>query len=271
MSQAPDMSAVLFETYGTNKTASHTTEDQQKVAEAELFMGLCKSAGIDPAHLTDEQVSALWKAAAGSEEKPEDKKKKEEEAKQEEKKASATREWQEKRATAEKVAEADALGRIMAHSYVDELKKIAEAGKEAALPPQFMQNMKGKGEEKPAEGKPEGKSDDKGKEEKGDKDKDEDKKKESQDRANALIAKLASGSTSTTPNLDEQAALHAVEMLKSAGHNGDVALARVSAVHTLGLQESAKIASANTPDTALALRALEYCEAAGYPVDWTKV
>jgi hypothetical protein len=267
MSQAsPDMSTILFETYGTNKTASHTAEDQQKVAEAELFLGLCKNAGIDPQHLTDEQIGVLWKAASGEDkgEKPMDKKKEEEAKKGEEKKASATREWQEKRAMAEKVAEADSLGRIMAHAYVDELKKIGSSNKVAELPPQFMKNVKGKGDEKPEEKKPEGKSEDKG-----DKDEDE-KKKESQDRANALIAKLASG-TSSTPSLDEQSALHAVEILKQAGYDANVAMSRINAIHTLGLPESSKIASASTADDAVVVRSLEYCEAAGFPVDWSKV
>ena len=259
--QAPDMSATLFQVYGTNKLAS--AEDHQRQAEAELFLGLCKSAGIDPKHLTDDQVNELWKAASAeskAEEKKEDKKKEEAEKKA----AAATQEWQEKRAMAEKVAEADALGRIMAHSYVDELQKIAAANKVAEFPPQFMKGKKDdKGEEKMEGGKPEGKKDEK---------EEDEKKKESQDRANALIAKLAgikSGSSST-PNLDEQAAAHAVEMLKAAGHDVKVASDRIGAVATLGLQESAKIASAASAEQALTVRALEFCEAAGYQVDWSK-
>jgi hypothetical protein len=268
MSASPDMSSTLFEVYDTKQAASHTSEDAARQAETELFLGLCKSAGIDPKYLTDEQVSALWKAAADGG-KPEEKKDEKPEGKKDEKdekKEAAIREWQEKRAAAEKVAEADALGRVMAHAFVDETKKIAEATKAAELPPQFMQNMKGKsdkGEEKPKDEKDEGK--------KSDKDED-DKKKESQDRAAALIAKLASqAGASSTPNLDEVAAYHAIDMLKAAGVDEKLAHARINAVFTLGLPESTKIASEQTHEQAMAVRGLEFCEAAGFPVDWTKV
>ena len=59
-------------------------------------------------------------------------------------------------------------------------------------------------------------------------------------------------------------------MLKSAGAEEELATARISAVHTLGLTESSKLASATSFEQALNLRALEYCEAAGFPVDWDK-
>lgn len=77
--------------------------------------------------------------------------------------------WQTKQAAfQEKIAEADALGRVMAHAYVDELSKIAAAQQPAApqdlaekkaafvrdlrakvageMPPQFAAHAKGKGE-----------------------------------------------------------------------------------------------------------------------------
>jgi len=85
----------------------------------------------------------------------------------------------------EKLAEADAIGRVMAHSYVDELSKIAEANKVAAgktdeekreeeknekkaalvrelraktaggMPPQFAEHMHGKGKDEKNEKKDE--------------------------------------------------------------------------------------------------------------------
>lgn len=268
MSASPNMSDTLFEVYGTAKVA-HTDEDQEKLAASEVFVGLLKESGINPEHLTDDQIKALWgeyqKTAGevppqfmkgkGKKEESEEKEKKDE------KKEAAAREWQEKRAAAEKVAEADALGRIMAHAFVDETKKIASSQKAAEFPP-FMK--KDKGEEKPEHEKGEGES--KAEEKK------EEEKKESQDRAAALLAKLAGqAGGSTTPNLDEQAAQHAIEMLKSAGVDEKLASARINAVHTLGLQESTKVASAQSTEQALTLRALEYCESAGFPVDWSKV
>ena len=261
----PSVSDSLAQVYGNTKTASHSSEDAKKLAETQLFVGLCKSAGIDPTHLTDAQINKLWKAAADemppAAEKKEEKKpeeKKEEEAKKE----AAVKEWALKRELQEKIAEADALGRVMAHAYAQELKKIAE------FPPGFMPG----GGAPPAEKKEEKKEEHESKETPAEEKKEEEKKKESQAKAEALIAEFAKkASGSTTPNLDEQAALQAIAMLKQAGVDEQLAYARVNAVFTLGLEESAKIASAKTADDAQTLRALEFCEAAKFPVDWSKV
>jgi hypothetical protein len=246
------MTELLGSVYGT---AGHSDEDRDKRAQAEFFTNLCKQGGIQIEHLTDDQVKRLWKVAMeemdkGEPEKKEDKKKEGEE----EKSAAARREWQEKRAAAEKIAEADALGRIMAHAYVAELRKIAEEAEKkdkGEVPPQFL--------------KEESKGDDK-KEDKG-----EGEKKESQARAEHLLARLGkTAQASSTTSLDELAAEHAVELLKGAGMDAELARSRVGAVYTLGLGESTKIASAESFERAIVLRALEFCEAAGAPVDWSK-
>lgn len=261
------MSTILGEVYGTTQQG-HSEEDQQKLAQAEFFSGLCKQAGVQIEHLTDEQVKQLWKVAMdgrpeGAEPEPDKKKSEKREGDEHEKKAAAAREWEEKRAAAEKIAEADALGRIMAHAYVDELVKISEASSKSehgkgGVPPQLLKRDEKKDKKEEDE---------------------EGEKKESQARATALIERLSktasptassSPATSTTTNLDEVAGNHAIDLLKEAGVGPDVATARINAVYTLGLAESTKIASADSFDRAVTLRALEFCESAGFPVDWSK-
>jgi hypothetical protein len=251
------MNSLLSEVYG-NQT--HTNEDLSKEANLQFFAQLCEHHAIDCEKLSEPEIADLFKVAmdlkqaaeeesAKEEAKEEGGKKnlappfgkheagesKEKEDKEEKKKEAAVAEWNEKRAAHVKVAEADATGRIMAHALVDELRKIAAAQEAEASAPN------------PAE-----------------------KAASVIAAAQAKTAAATPTTNSATPNFDELAAVHAIDMLKQAGQDGDVAQARVSAVFTLGLQESAKTAAASTPDAALTLRALEFCEAAGYPVDWTK-
>lgn len=265
------MNEMLGDVFGT-KTASaavatHTDEDLEKRANLDYFNKLCVSEGIKLAELNDKQITRLWGAAmdkkaedAGSSpaEKAPPEKKDDESAKDKEaseKRAAANREWQEKRAAAAKVAEATAMGQIMAHAYVAELRKIAEAMEGEGKAPPFASKEEKKEEKEEGEGK---------------------EKESSAQRAERLIAALASGekqaspTTSTTQNLDEVAAWRAIEMLKQAGVDEEVAFAKVNAAYTLGLAESTKIASAQTEAQALHVRALEICEAAGFAVDWTK-
>lgn len=114
------MNDFLASYYGTAAAAETAPEDLQKQAEIELFGKLAASQNIDLNTLPDEQVEQLFAdfQKQASEEKKDDK---EDEAK---------KELEEKKAASEKVAEADSLGRIMAHAYVDELRKIAAAEQE---------------------------------------------------------------------------------------------------------------------------------------------
>jgi hypothetical protein len=254
---APGMNSLLGDVYG-NRT--HTEEDLAKEANLQFFGQLCEHQQIDVEKLSENEISELFKVAmeikqaaeeesAKEEAKEEGGKKnlappfgkheagesKDKEKKEEQKKEAAAAEWAEKRAAHVKVAEADATGRIMAHAMVDELRKIAAAQEEAAAP-----SLAEKAAAVIA-------------------------------AAQAKTASAAAPATSSaTPNFDELAAINAIDMLKQAGQDEGIAQARISAVFTLGLQETAKIAAATTPEAALTLRALEFCEAAGYPVDWTK-
>lgn len=271
----PDMKDQLSEIFGTNtKEASAapapTAEDLAKEAQVNFFAELCAEKQIDVSQLDNAQVNELFKvamemkAAKDNENSPEEKAKKDkakEEAKEKEASAAvlsaAEQEYQEKRAAAVKVAEADAMGRIMAHAYIDELKKLA-----GEMPPAFAAAM-GKKEEK-GEKKEDGDEDDK-----------EKKKKEASARAAALVSefektKTAGAAPAGTPSLDEVAGNRAIDLLKTAGVNADLAVARINAVHVLGVPDGTKVASAASLEEAVHVRALEYCEAAGFPVDWAQ-
>jgi hypothetical protein len=248
-----DVSELISEVYGTRNAGQPqvTEEDAEKIAQAQFFNQLCEEQGINIDHLDDSQVERLYKTAmdalaenAGQSQDDE----------QQQKEAAAEQEWSEKRAAAEKIAEVDALGRIMAHAYVDELKKIAQEGEGGGLPPALAAKAEEKKEEKKEE-KEEG----------------EEEAKESQARAEALIAALSkNASSSTTATLDELAANQAFHMLKEAGYEEGLVGPRLQAVLTLGLQDSTKIASAQTREEAQYVRALEFCEAAGFPVNWSQ-
>lgn len=249
------MDAFLAEHYGNNKTAAAASqEDLQKQASVELFMKLAADQNIDLNALTEDQVNQMYtnwvQKTAAPEEKHEEKK--------EDLKEKAKEEHEEKKAQAEKIAEADFLGRIIAHSCVAEMRKIAEAtggaaaagavaalpkvaaaAKTAEIPEAFKKHMEGKKEE--------------GKEEKKDEKKDE--HKEHHGKEASAIDRLA---------LD-----HAVALAKEAKLDPEVAGQKCAAVLILGQQpDDTKIAAAGNLDAAIHIRALELLEKAGYEVSY---
>lgn len=139
------MDAKLAAIYGTNQP---NEADLQKLAEAELAEKLASDNQIDVENMSDEQVEALAQATlehieggeektASEDESAEDAEENEEEAADEaeeteeasdesaEDSAEETEETEESGdEEQEKVAEADQLGRIMAHSFVQELRSI---------------------------------------------------------------------------------------------------------------------------------------------------
>lgn len=274
-----NMSDVLGEVFNT-KTASATAEDLEKTAQLDFFTGLCKEQGIDVHALTDPQIEQLWKVAmdmrkeagelppafAKKDDDKGEKKKDEKKGDDKEKEAAAKAvaaeaEFNEKRAAAVKVAEADMMGRIMAHSFTQELQKIAEKDGGFPFPPKKDGDDKG----------------DKGDAKKDDKD-GEKKEASAADRVAALVrsfqektataAPAAAEGSSTTPNFDEVAAYRAIDLLKEAGVDAELAHNKVSAAYTLGLKDSVKLASAPDAKAGLEIRALEICEAAGFQVNW---
>lgn len=110
--------------------AYYAQSDLEKQAQVELFAKLAAENGIDLDALSQDQIDYLWgetfKTAAEEEKKDE---------KDEDKVEEAKKEHEEKKAAAAKLAEADYIGRVMAHAMTDELNKIAAAtslDKEAA-------------------------------------------------------------------------------------------------------------------------------------------
>jgi hypothetical protein len=112
------MNEWLAEMYGTGGQAD---EAQEKVAELELFAKLAADNGIDLTTLEPEQVSALYAETFGkvAAEDEDDEDEEEEEA---EDKAKAEHEAAKEGAA--KFAEADIMGRTMAHAFVNELDEI---------------------------------------------------------------------------------------------------------------------------------------------------
>jgi len=108
----------LAEIYGTN--SEEQTQDTEKVAAAQLAEKLAGDESLNLDGMSEDQIEALAQEVLSQE------KDQEQEAATEE----AAEETEEKQAS-EKLAEADYLGRVMAHSYVQELKNIE---KQAASP-----------------------------------------------------------------------------------------------------------------------------------------
>lgn len=255
------MNEMLAQYYNTHGAADAAQEETAKLAHAELFAKLAAKNGIDLSQMSPQQIEELYGQVfpkTAEEEKKEEEKapppfppKKDEEAKDdEEKSAAAMAHWQEKRAFQEKFAEADLMGRVMAHSFHDELNKIA-AAKEAAT--------------KQAEGEPPPFPPKSDKSEEKDEKKEEEKDKES-------AAKLAGiPKNANAQAFEELAARRAIEMAKQAGYDEKAVFDRVNAVYILGLDESEKVAQVQDYDTGLHVRALEYLEKIGLEVNWQEV
>lgn len=226
----PGMDQELAAMYGTSGA---TQEDTTKVAEMELFCKLASENNIDLSQLSDEQITELYNGTFGKEASAEQSA---QEPEQDKIAAAAEAEFNQQQEWREKVAECDKLGRIMAHAYVQELGNIKEAGD---MPPQFMGG---------------GKKDD-DKDDKDEKKKDEESKSDDSDKEASAIDHLASR--------------HAVELAKEAGMDTELAAKRVDAVLTLGgPPASEKVASATNLQETVHIRALEFLDEAGYPVNW---
>lgn len=249
MSMNPTLAAM----YNTNGFGDRVRQEQTKIAHLDLFAKSAAANGIDLSQLDANTRQALYqefsmklaeespealeeegkKEEHEGEEEKEEGEKKVEKAEEEEKEAAAQfqamQQWQ------QKVAEADYLGRVMAHSFTDERTKIASQTKRAEE------------EEKKDE----------------EEHKDEEEKKEDEEKHEA--PKEASA-------FDRQAARHAEKIAQAAGLNVKTASKKIAAVLMLGAPPTTKTAMAlNDYGTALNVRALELLEAAKYPVDWNQV
>jgi len=257
------MNPTLAAFYNTNGAGDAARQEQIKIAHLDLFAKAASAQGYDLTTMAPAQVEELYAAFstklaegaealehAGEEEEEEGEKdeakgkteeekgEKEKEEAEEEKEAqaqyAAMKQWQ------DKVAEADHLGRVMAHSFTDERNKIAAAAKVAGtLPPALAAHN--------AAAKPPAKKKGAGTEEE---------------------PKTASAA----PDFDRQAARLAIKIASDKGFDGNEALQRMNALFALGVPPMAKTASAlGSYNDAVSVRALEFLEAAKYPVDWSQV
>lgn len=246
------MNALLNDAYAKNAA---TPEDIEKTAQLEYFGALCEREGIDVSRLDDNQAMQLFKTAM-------EMKVAEEEAAKEEKKEEGK----------EKGKLAPPFGGAHEAKETPKEEKKEEKAKEAAV--QEWQS-------KVAEAHAAYQADLAGRQ-MADAFIDQMQKRAAAgeagaagDAARAIIeqAKIASAgpARSDTPSIDFVAGNRAIDLLKEAGYDPDEVVNKVNAIYTLGLPASAKLASTSDFDSAVELRALEICELAGVPVDWSKV
>jgi hypothetical protein len=124
------MDAQLAQIYGTGNNAD---DDQVKLAAAELLVKLAADNGVDLTQFSDAEVVQMVEELQKNAEFPPAAEKKEEKKESKEtpesKESSSESSESGEKAAAEKVAEADFLGRVMAHSFNQELVEIQkEAG-----------------------------------------------------------------------------------------------------------------------------------------------
>jgi hypothetical protein len=123
---------------GEKLAAAATTEDVEKQASVELFMKLAQDQNIDLGAMKQNEVNELynkWKTAAAVGTKTAEEEEKEEHEKKKDLEEKAKKEHEEKKAESEKIAEADFLGRVMAHSFARESREIVKAAAESAAEP----------------------------------------------------------------------------------------------------------------------------------------
>jgi hypothetical protein len=136
------MNEFLADLYGTREQiGASNSSDVEKLAEAQVLDQVFKSEGIDVDKLPDEAIvkvayelfgqdSAIVKAAEGEKDAEGEEEHEEEETPAEEKKEEeAKKEASEEEKTAADLEKADFLGRVMAHSFVQERGIIEKTAK----------------------------------------------------------------------------------------------------------------------------------------------
>jgi len=268
-----DMNTLLQGYYGTGTQAQDTN-----TAQLEFFSKVASANGIDLATLDDSTINYLWNETfnktaddAAAVEALEEAQEAIEEAKEE---------FLEQKESMAKIAFHDYLGRVQAHGFMDELSKLGGENLSDAEKATRKQNRRrialhsvggallGAGT---GVGIQSGESN---------------KRKAISGgigaaagaatgawrgyRVNKKLEKQRQNSSEQTKesSFDVLAAQVALQKVAQAGYNADEAVDRLNAVLTLGVGESMKIASAQSFEHGVEIRALELTEAAGYPVNW---
>ena len=271
------MNLDLAAMYGT-PGAESAIEEQEKIAQAELFAKLAADNGIDLNQLGDEQIAELWDGTFGKtagDDKDEDDKKgrrASEDDDEDDKSKKAAAEFYAVKEAQDKVAEADYLGRVMAHSFTSEMDQIKEAGRmgDAAEAVGGHLERTGRKAGNLFKSKKDIIAEEAGH-----------KATMSATKAKRIGGGLYAGGAAVTgaggyaatrkkesSALDVEAAELAFQKAAGAGWDVNEASERLTAVLTLGPLESEKIASASTYGEALEVRSLELLAQAGYPVEW---
>lgn len=225
----------IYETPGFDKTASASESTEfspEQIAVAVEFQKAAQANNLNLNAMTDEQLVSLWNRTLS---KVAEEDKKEDAPPAEEKKDEAAEKKAAEEAFQQKLAEADFFGRAAAHAYVNEMNKIAASG---GLPA-FMMAKKDEKDEKSEE-------------------KAEDKADEAEKKASAEF------------EFNKVAFNMAIGHAKEYGLDPDMVATKINAAYTLldGQYTNTKVASAQDQETALAIRALEMLETAGFPVEW---
>lgn len=297
------MDQFLAEYYGTNGTAQANDEETKlaAAAELELFGKLAAANGIDLNALSDAQVEQLYAETfskeaefppgAGTKAKDHEKDDRHENNESKDKREEAAKEHEEKKASQEKVAEADFLGRVMAHSYVQELNKIAASKEMVHVPGHGSSSSKGHDKGQLFDRKSDAVKPGRGsllarraRVAAGDAGKAIGKAAKNvathvgkhSGKYGLGGAALAAGGTAAAMHkkssgsaLDELASIQAYEKAAAAGWDAEEAAQRIEAVMVLGpTDEDSKVASVATLEEAVDVRSSEILELAGYPVNW---
>lgn len=250
------MHEFLAEYYGT--APQPTAEEVAHQQQLDFFAKTAAANGIDLSQLNQQQVQYLWDQVfpeqASAQAQPETKQASAPDPKELERTKQAEAEFLQKKEAMAKIAEADFLGRVVAHAMWNESEKIAAAKQAQALQAAQIKQAE---EDKDKDDKGGDKSlRDRLMEAAAKKDDKEDDKEE----------KKASSGVS---EFDIKAAQLAVQKVAASNYwNVNEAVDRLNAVLTLGAQESVKVAMAPNVDAALDIRSSELLEQAGYPIQW---
>lgn len=302
MSQMDQMLASFFGT-GSDQGSQPTTEDAEKVAQAEFFAKTAAAQGINLEELNASQIDWLWgktfakeagvepagqqkvaefppKDGGGAPPFPPKKDEKKDDGDDEKKKldSAARKEHEEKKEAAAHFERATTFGKTAAHAYVHEMKNIIGAGgldfmKEAGKVDQAMgavgKHLESTG--KKAIGLATGRT--------GAEAAASPRTAKAVGAAAHAVGAAAAGAgahaamkkkESSAGAFEMQAAELALAKIAASEFDRDQAIERLNAVLTLGLNESEKVASTGSYEDALERRSLEYAAAAGYPVEWAE-
>lgn len=298
------MNTWLAEMFGTAPAAPAASTGQEKTAQLELFAKLAADEGVDLTTLSPQQVDALYRETFGKQAEEGESEAAEEheesETSEEEKvEEAAKEEHEEKKAQVAKLAEAELMGQVMAHSFVRELNDIEKSASRLGDAVGAVRGAASRagGAVRGAESRasesvgrrlsrgrmPEGvgiggvgSATSEGKELIG---------KAHRSLGRKVIGGAAGvGAVGTGGGVvaaksrkkeasafELLAAQNAVKVAAAAGYDADQAHKLVESVYNLGLAESEKVAYVEDTSNAIHVRSLEYLEQAGYPVNWEEV